>query len=410
MGRTVLKYTNQEFLNLLKDFGKGVKEGTYKKMDYTIWRTLKNWAEEARYSLMSAEEDCYTDLNGTTHNVWRVGPWDVNKCVPNGIDIEMQDGSFGSYLDVCGAIKECTIDKTILTASAAANCCKSAINSVSNAFADCSKTLAYYDTCLNPIDTWLEDNNSLSNTISTSYSLNVDEGYIQSQIEKFLQQNIETKEEKENKKMNFNFDFGPVDSSVRMSMYGMAIKNANNTYVAYDAKTKQIMDVDIVSFEGASDFMYKMPVAIKDIAVGDVVVHSRKPMFVSAIGKDNRLEVMDIYSGEEKTIVLAQSPFGFNFATKVVSLINFGGADSSNPFGNILPFMLMSNNKSMDSVLPFILMSGQGNIQNNPMMMYALMSKNSNIKDILPFLLMMPNNATGCSCGCNCQCEAEKNQ
>ena len=210
--------------------------------------------------------------------------------------------------------------------------------------------------------------------------------------------------------MNFNFDFGPVDSSVRMSMYGMAIKNANNTYVAYDAKTKQIMDVDIVSFEGASDFVYKMPVAIKDIAVGDVVVHSRKPMFVSAIGKDNRLEVMDIYSGEEKTIVLAQSPFGFNFVTKVVSLINFGGADSSNPFGNILPFMLMSNDKSMDSVLPFILMSGQGNIQNNPMLMYALMSKNSNIKDILPFLLMMPNNATGCSCGCNCQCEAEKNQ
>lgn len=360
-------------------------------MDYTIWRSLKNWAEEAKYSLMSAEEDCYTDLNGKTHNIWRVGPWDANKCVPNGIDIEMQDGSFGSYLDICGVIKEYTIDKTILTSSAA----------------DYTKTYDCLDTSLN---TWYEDNNSLSNTtISTSYSLNVDEGYIQSQIEKYIQ-NFEIKEEKENKKMNFNFDFGPVDNSVRMSMYGMAIKNANNTYVAYDAKTKQIMDVDIVSFEGASDFMYKMPVAIKDIAVGDVVVHSRKPMFVSAIGKDNRLEVMDIYSGEEKTIVLAQSPFGFNFATKVVSLINFGGADSANPFGNILPFMLMSNNKSMDNVLPFILMNGQGNIQNNPMLMYALMSKDSNMKDMLPFLLMMPNNATSCNCGCNCQCEAEKNQ
>ena len=374
-------------------------------MDYTIWRNLKNWAEEAKYSHIAVEEDCYTTLDGTTHNVWRVGPWDVNKCVPNGFDIEMQDGSFGNYLNICNAIKEC---KTPLaTASAAANCCKSAINSVSNALssvADYSKT--YCTSLEDTLSPWYYDDD-VSNTISaTNYSLNVDEGYIKTQIEKFLQNN-ETKEEKENKKMNFNFDFGPVDSSVRMSMYGMAIKNANNTYVAYDAKTKQIMDVDIVSFEGASDFMYKMPVAIKDIAVGDVVVHSRKPMFVSAIGKDNRLEVMDIYSGEEKTIVLAQSPFGFNFATKVVSLINFGGADSSNPFGNILPFMLMSNNKSMDSVLPFILMSGQGNIQNNPMLMYALMSKNNSVKDILPFLLMMPN---GCSCGCNCQCEAEKNQ
>lgn len=379
-------------------------------MDYTIWRNLKNWAEEAKYSHIAAEEDCYTNLNGTTHNIWRVGPWDVNKCVPNGFDIEMQDGSFGSYLDLCYAIKECKTTTLMTTASADANCCKSAISSVSNtlsSIADYSKT---YCTCLKDMNSpWYDNDNSSSNSTNisaTTYSLNVDEGYIQTQIEKFMQ-NIETKEEKENKKMNFNFDFGPVDSSVRMSMYGMAIKNANNTYVAYDAKTKQIMDVDIVSFEGASDFMYKMPVAIKDIAVGDVVVHSRKPMFVSAIGKDNRLEVMDIYSGEEKTIVLAQSPFGFNFATKVVSLINFGGADSSNPFGNILPFMLMSNNKSMDSVLPFILMSGQGNIQNNPMLMYALMSKNSNIKDILPFLLM---NTTGCSCGCNCQCEAEKNQ
>ena len=58
MGRTVLKYTNQEFLNLLNDFSKGVKEGLYKKMNYIAWRSLKNWAEEARYSHIAVEEDC----------------------------------------------------------------------------------------------------------------------------------------------------------------------------------------------------------------------------------------------------------------------------------------------------------------------------------------------------------------
>ena len=83
---------------------------------------------------------------------------------------------------------------------------------------------------------------------------------------------------KENKNMNmFNFDFGPVNSnSVRMSMYGLAVKNKDGKYVSYNASTDEIVDVDVLNFDGAK-FLYKIPVAIKDVAIGDIVIHQRAP-------------------------------------------------------------------------------------------------------------------------------------
>ena len=134
--------------------------------------------------------------------------------------------------------------------------------------------------------------------------------------------------------------------------------------------------------------MYKMPVAIKDVTVGDVVIHARKPVFVQEVLKDNRLRVMDIYDGEEKTIVLTKSPFGFDFATKIVNLINFGGANAETPFGNLLPLMLMNDSNTND-MLPFLLMNGNTDFTSNPMLMYVLFSKGNN--DMLPFLMMMNN-------------------
>jgi hypothetical protein len=199
-----------------------------------------------------------------------------------------------------------------------------------------------------------------------------------------------------------------------MSLYGMAIKNASGAYVAYDANGKQVMDVDILNFEGANKFIYKMPAAIKDIHVGDVVIHARKPMFVQSVKGENRLNVLDIYDGEEKTIVLAKSPFGFDFVTKVVSLINMvGSADSANPFGNMLPFLMMSEGKGMDDMLPFLLMSqGGSGFASNPMLMYAMMSKDGKMNDMLPFLLMgscvSPAPAAGCNGTCAGHCEGKK--
>lgn len=206
--------------------------------------------------------------------------------------------------------------------------------------------------------------------------------------------NIVSNEPKKEKKSMFNFDFGKITSdAVRVSMYGIAVKSIDGRYVSYDAKTHSVMDVEILNMP-AGDFLYKMPVAIKDVKAGDVIIHNRAPMFVVET-HESTMKVIDIREGTEKEIYLTKSPFGFNFATKVVSLMDMTGtkADESNPFGSMLPFMLMGDNKDFDPMMLMLMGNGKFDMGNgkfdmsNPMMMYFLM-KDTNHKDLLPLLMM----------------------
>lgn len=214
---------------------------------------------------------------------------------------------------------------------------------------------------------------------------------------------------KENNKMkNFNFDFGPcTNDNVRMSMYGMAVKNAEGTYVSYNTSTREIVDVDIFNFEGGK-YMYKMPVAIKDVAVGDVIIHQRKPMFVEGFSPLGDIFAIDPVVGERKEVMLTRSPFGFNYATKVVSLFGAGGMatpNADNPFGNMLPFMLMGEEGGdIDPMMLMFMMNQSGgantSVFGNPMMMYFLM-KDKDKSDIDPMMLMfMGQSQTPCQCNC----------
>ena len=213
---------------------------------------------------------------------------------------------------------------------------------------------------------------------------------------------------KENKNMNmFNFDFGPVNSnSVRMSMYGLAVKNKDGKYVSYNASTDEIVDVDILNFDGAK-FLYKIPVAIKDVAIGDIVIHQRAPMFVVSIGDGGKtLGVIDPVNGEKKEIMLTKSPFGFNFATKVVNFIagafNASNVSAENPFGNMWMLAMLGDSKDMNDLLPLMMLSG-GNLGGdmNAMLPFLLMGdSNSSMKDILPMMMFANmNKAAPCNCG-----------
>jgi hypothetical protein len=216
---------------------------------------------------------------------------------------------------------------------------------------------------------------------------------------------------KENNVMNFNFDFGPVNPSlVRMSMYGLAVKNKAGTWVSFNASAGEIMDVDILNFDGAK-FLYRVPVAIKDIAVGDVVIHNSAPMFVVAIPDGGKvLTVIDTINGERKDIMLPRSPFGFNFATKVMNFLGnmFNtSATAENPFGNMWMLMAMSgDNKDMDDMLPFLMMNNANSGMDNNMLMCMLLSRTKGNADLLPWVLMSQSmNATPahiCKCGGNC--------
>ena len=233
---------------------------------------------------------------------------------------------------------------------------------------------------------------------------------LESQVEQLMNE-----KKKENDKMKgFNFDFGPcTDNSIRMSMYGMAVKNAAGVWVSYDKGSDQIVDVDILNFDGGKYF-YKFPVALNAVGIGDVIVHNRKPMFVTGT-VEGRLVCIDVVAGEEKTVVPTVNMFGFNFVTKVISLFdNFvGGADTTKPFGNMRPFLMLSgDNKDLDPMM-LMCMMGQngGNMSFNPMMLYFMSQTKGDI-DPMVLMCLMGNNPFGvgsnaCKCGCHSD-EAEK--
>lgn len=219
---------------------------------------------------------------------------------------------------------------------------------------------------------------------------------MEERINKLETNNDDVKGKGNNMKM-FNFDFGPIkdNDAVRMSPYGLAVKNVNGTYQAYDKKNGEIMDVDTFNFK-ADNMFFKIPVAIDAIEAGDVIIFNRRPCFVFGFSEQGDVIAIDIAMGEKKTILPSKSPFGFNYITKIVSLVDnmFGGEAPSaeNPFGNILPFMLMSeDNSSVKDMLPMMmLMNGNAGGTMDPMMLYFMMKSDKGDTDsMLPFLLMM---------------------
>lgn len=204
-------------------------------------------------------------------------------------------------------------------------------------------------------------------------------------------------EEKENKMKGFNFDFGKItNDSIRMSMYGMAVKNTSGVWTAYDKSTGNLMDVDVFNFDG-SNFLFKMPVAIKDIAVGDVIIHARKPMFVVSKTEAGDLVAIDPVAGEKKTIMPVRSPFGFNFCTKIISLFDSlmptaETPSADNPFGSLWMFALLDGKQDTKDILPMMLMMNGANMGSmNPMMWMLMMDNDGSTKDNLLPLMMLAN-------------------
>lgn len=187
---------------------------------------------------------------------------------------------------------------------------------------------------------------------------------------------------KKDKNMNTDFNFGPFNTKdIRLSLYGMAIKNKSGKWVSYDKATHRLMDVEVFNIDiDSTKVFYKIPKAVNNVVAGDIILHNGKPMFVEEVLNNNKFAVIDPYEGTAITILAPVSPFGFNFITKIVSLTDcMPEASEDNPFGNLLPFMLGDNNS-----LAMAMMLNKGTSDIDPMI-FAAMSGNSNV---LPFLFM----------------------
>lgn len=226
-------------------------------------------------------------------------------------------------------------------------------------FGDCiSNTAAYWPTY--PYTT---------NTTASSYSWLDD--YIKNALNDAIKQSSNDKNKenkKEEKKMNIiNLPkFGPItDDSVRFSPYGLAAKNKDGEYVTFNQDTNSIESVDVFAIKG--NFVYSMPVALKDVMIGDIIRHQKNYCFVID-GDETTLTVIDLVTNEQRMIYPTQSPFGFNYVEKITSLINMK-ADKDNPFGDIGMAMMMANGDNKD-ILPFLLMNKGKDI--DPMLLMLL--------------------------------------
>ena len=421
-----LKIPADEFDILLNDFAYGVKCNEYEKMPYKIWKELTNFPLNAKISINHSNQS-------STISIW------INEKIHN---FDTNDNSFGSFLEDelsnpywINYMKEqeetlwkAAVDENSTIATLKTDICESPY--IENSTIATLKTdicespyianYTNYDGTMLACSSSITDNynntyptiNFELNTKASKSDLDALEQKVQKVLDKYENNNDNTKENKNMK--TFNFDFGPMNGNVvRMSMYGLAVRDKTGAYVSYDAKAGEIMNVDILNFDGAN-FLYKMPVAIKDIAVGDVVIHQNVPMFVVAMSAPNKtLTVVDPVLGERKEIMLARSPFGFNFATKVVNFLGNAfdtAASAENPFGNMWMLLAMNEDADMSSILP-MMMFAQGGIADPSMamVMMAMSQKNDkmDMASMLPMMWMMNNNKPAATCHCGCHKDGE---
>lgn len=202
----------------------------------------------------------------------------------------------------------------------------------------------------------------------------------------------------EDKNMNMrklmgDFMFGKFDNTtVKYSFNGIAFQSADGTYNVYneDGTLTNVSDmvIDIPVFA--------IPVAKADLKVGDVILHpaDRTPLVVKE-NAQTAIIAVEPKSNEVKTFAPKKSIFGFDFYTKITTPMDmFGGAnaDESNPFGNMLPFLMFSDGEfDMNTMLMFTMMNGKGDkgFNANMMLPLMLMSDKKGGEKIDPFMLML---------------------
>lgn len=189
-----------------------------------------------------------------------------------------------------------------------------------------------------------------------------------------------------------NMKFGRLNTDeIKYSFNGIAFKTSSGDYVTYN---------NDFTFTNVADMIidmpiFAMPVSREQISVGDVIRHNDTWVIVNEVS-NNEIKVAKPWTKEIVTVIPETSIFGFSFYTKVMNPFEgfIKNANAENPFGNILPFLMMQNSESGDSTnaLMMAMMFGGGKIDmSNPMMMYMMMSQNKEI-DPMMMMLMMGNN------------------
>lgn len=196
-----------------------------------------------------------------------------------------------------------------------------------------------------------------------------------------------------------NVKFGQLNTDkVAYSMQGMAFKSNDGDYLVYK-KDQPAVNVNEFVIEMP---LFVMPVPLKDLQVGDIICKGEDFVLVDSVG-ESYITAINTDKSEIVTIVPQVNMFGFSFYSKVVAPTNlFGEATQDNPFGNILPLMMMSDEDSDSSTFGMMMLMSQMNGGNGMNMDFTKMAPffllgNQNGKDDtfkMMALMSMMNNGT----------------
>ena len=214
--------------------------------------------------------------------------------------------------------------------------------------------------------------------------------------------------------ISFGAEFGKLKDNYnlcKMSIKGLALtsqfnssENPQKTYYIYNKETHELEDVTpyFIDFD-VTKVLFKMPVAVSTLKEGDLILNGSIPLIVKSVN-GNEISAISVEDNEVITLAAKKNVFGFSYITKIINIMgDFNlstSASADNPFGNMLPLMLMSNSEGgMDNLLPLMLMNsangGSGmDFSANPLMLYFLVKDGGN-NDMLPLLLMGNQNFFG---------------
>ena len=239
-------------------------------------------------------------------------------------------------------------------------------------------------------------------------SVSIDSGWVhkmiadlRDQADKEVTNAFNAKEKEKESKMDFskmlNIDFGKVlpTTELKPSIYGVAVRGFDNRYRAYDKINDKVMDVTGMTFD--TDMLFKIPVAVSQVRVGDVVINAGNYVTVTNVHPDGTFTVVDPKASEQKIAIPAKNMFGFDFVTKIIyPFENMVQPSDDNPFGlNPMAMMMLSDGADMDvsTILALSMMNGNSGMMNQNMLIPLMLMGNgkSGNKDGLILAMAMMN-------------------
>ena len=230
----------------------------------------------------------------------------------------------------------------------------------------------------------LKPNNTGSVSIDNNWLHGLING-LREQADKEVTDMFNSKEKEKESKMDFskmlNIDFGkvPHTAELKPSIYGVAVLGFDNRYRAYDKINDKVMDVTGMTFD--TDMLFKIPVAVSQVRVGDVIINASNYVTVTNVHPDGTFTVVDPKASEQKIAIPAKNMFGFDFVTKIMCPFeNMIQPNDDNPFGlNPMAMMLLSDGADMDvsTILALSMMNGNSGMMDQNMLLPLMLMGNS---------------------------------